>query len=77
MPFAFQVDRCEVVAAFTNPTLHRIISQRYFLPIVGDPLSRIEIRLFFIQIIARLPFTGAQVFSGRSSATGKEFSLDA
>jgi len=39
MPLAVISLRCEVVAAFTNPTLHRIISQRFFLP---APVSREE-----------------------------------
>jgi hypothetical protein len=29
-PLLFHYNRCEVVAAFTNPTLHRIISQLFF-----------------------------------------------
>jgi len=31
MTLALYIDRCEVVAAFTNPTLHRTISQRFLL----------------------------------------------
>jgi hypothetical protein len=29
MRLAVTITRCEVVAAFTNPTLHRIISQHF------------------------------------------------
>jgi hypothetical protein len=29
--------RCEVVAAFTNPTLHRIISQHFFFAPPATP----------------------------------------
>ena len=32
MPLALFRDRCEMVAAFTNPTLHRTISQRFSFP---------------------------------------------
>jgi hypothetical protein len=31
MALAFVPKRCEVVAAFTNPTLHRTISQHFFI----------------------------------------------
>ena len=39
MSFALFSDRCEVVAAFTNPTLHRTISQRFFY-FYGTPSTR-------------------------------------
>jgi hypothetical protein len=42
MRLAVLFDRCEVVAAFTNPTLHRIISQRLFFRLTGRFFSSIR-----------------------------------
>jgi hypothetical protein len=47
MRLAVISERCEVVAAFTNPTLHRIISQHFFCPVRAWRTRRFFFELYY------------------------------